>query len=264
MKNYLLKSLSRPLWIFEKAYLWGRSALNLRQDDVILAFYPKTGSTWVRIFFFNLMSQNTNRDKTFSFDDVNDSMPEFANPSLFQPWSFPDFTRLVKTHRPYNFVLRNRRTILFTREPRDTMISYLHYANAKNEFGFSGDLAKLIGHPEMGLDSYFRFYRSWATRADLVIRYEDLRAEPLATFRILVNFIGLDVTDEQIVLALDASSIERTRAAQADSSDKFRGKFKEGFIFARSGKTGEGKEKFDDTCERLLAEKRVKYNFRLY
>ncbi len=263
MNPLLKKAATNPTWLVEKVWLWGRSALRLRRDDVVFAFYPKTGSTWVRIVFFHLLNQHQ-ADTDFSFDDVNQVMPEFANPSFFQRWPFPAIPRLVKTHRPFNRLLARNRIVVFTREPRDTMISFLHYANAKKAFGFSGDLAALLVHPEMGLDAYFQFYQSWLPRAGLVIRYEDLLADPQGTFRKLVDFVGLEVSDTEIAAALEASSLERTRAAQQRSSDAFKDKFQDGFVFARSGQSGEGRAVFTPALELQLAVKRKEYRFEAY
>jgi hypothetical protein len=263
MNSILKKTVSKPGWAASKALLWGRSAVRMKADDIILAFYPKTGSTWVRIFLFHLLN-DTDASGEFSFEDINQVMPEFANPSFFCAWPFPDLPRLVKTHRPRNPILARNRTVLFAREPRDTMISFLHYANAKTGFGFQGDLKDLVLHPEMGLDAYFHFYQSWLPHAQLVLRYEDLRSDPQRSFRQLVDFIGYDASDVEIDAALNASSLERTRAAQARSSDAFTGKFKEGFVFARSGRTGEGQSVFTDELEEILYEKRQQYGFTLY
>ena len=259
------KLAKKPVWAVEKAYLWSRSICSLRKRDVIFSFYPKTGSTWVRIILFNLLKARSARTESdFDFDVVNSVMPEFANKSFFNAWQFQESPRMVKTHQPFWRFFGGHKIILFIREPRDTMISYLHYANAKKEIGFSGDLLDMIIHPKMGLDAYFRFYRSWLPHAGLVIRFEDLSAEPMATIRKLVDFIGIDASDEEIAEALEASSLEKTREAQSRSSGSFKEKFKEGFVFARSGQSGEGKEVFDQNLEEILEEKRAAYAFTLY
>ena len=263
MNPLLKKALTNPSWVVSKAWLWGLSALWLRHDDVVLAFYPKTGSTWVRIFLYHLLNGNAGKTN-FNFDDVNSVMPEFANSTFFKRWPFPGVPRLIKTHRRYNPMLARNRIVLFTREPRDTMVSFLHYANAKKEFGFSGGLAELIAHPEMGLDAYFHFYQSWLPQAGLVLRYEDLLAEPAATFRMLIDFIGINASEDDIERALEASSIKRTREAQTRSSTVFRDKFSEQFVFARSGQIGEGKEVFDAELEEKFVAKREAHDFRLY
>lgn len=249
-----------PVWVAKKSYLWGRSLLTLKNSDVILAFYPKTGSTWVRIFLYNLLSN----DKEFTFDKVNSIMPEFAHPTFFQEWEFENSPKLIKTHRPYRSIFQNNKVILFGREPRDTMYSYLHYANAKKEFNFSGDLNDLVYHEEMGLEYYMKFYTSWKDRASLFIKYEDMRKNPVETFSKLVAALGIDKSQKEIEEALEKSSLQRTRAAQEKSSEKFTGKFKEGFVFARKGASGEGKKEFDDNLNSLYKNLREKYSFDLY
>lgn len=263
MTAILDRALQHPRWAVEKAYLWGRSTIELRADDIILAFFPKTGSTWVRIFLYNLLTQNGAR-VDFSFEDLDRDMPEFANPSFFNPWRFASTPRLIKTHSPYRGIFRRNRAVVFAREPRDTMISFLHYANASQKIGFSGDLHDIAHDSAMGLDSYFRFYNSWLRRAGLVIRYEDLRADPAHEFRRLVEFIGIPFNDGEIARALEASSLDRTRRAQARSSDGFKSQFSEGFNFAREGKVGTGRQQFDEELETLLKEKRRHYEFDLY
>ncbi|QZH74927.1 MAG: sulfotransferase domain-containing protein [Erythrobacter sp.] len=265
MNPQIARAIRNPVWAAEKAWLWGRSIAGLRASDKVFAFYPKTGSTWVRIFFYNLLAaREMGRAGDFSFDAVDASMPEFANPSFFKPWPFRSSDRILKTHRPYNRVWAGRPSVLFTREPRDTMVSFLHYANAKKEFGFAGDLNDLVRHPEFGLDSYMRFYTSWKPHAGLIIRYEDLRAEPLQEFTRIVGHIGIDADLAEITSALEASTLERTRKAQEQSSEQFRSKFKDGFVFARKGASGEGQEAFDEELEAYYLERRAAWGFDLY
>lgn len=254
-----------PCWIVSKAYLWGRSYVRLSSDDVVMAFYPKTGSTWVRIFFYNLLTQcEEDSGEKFTFDDVNFSMPEFGNENFLKDWSF-NCPCLVKTHRPYNSVFhRNEKVLLFVREPRDVMVSFLHYAKAKKELRFSGDLSDLVHHPEMGLKYYMKFVKSWEPRAKEIIKYEDLRGEPQMAFRRVVNAVGLDVTDDQIMQALESSSLSETRRAQEQSSQGFRTKFNEGFTFARKGSSGEGETQFDHALNGYYEQLRSEFNFNLY
>lgn len=265
MQHILRKAFSKPGWAVRKAYLWGRSIAGLRSDDVVFAFYPKTGSTWVRIFLYNLLAAKENMAAdALSFDAVDDTMPEFANPSFFIPWPFKSAPRVIKTHRPYLRFWNGRKTVLFTREPRDTMVSFLHYANAKKEFAFSGGLDDLLRHPEMGLDAYFGFYSSWLPQAGLVVTYEDLRGKPAETFRRILDFVGIAATDAEIAAAMDASSLEKTRKAQEQSSDRFKRKFAEGFVFARKGAVGEGRTQFTAAQEAYYQELRQHWRFPLY
>ena len=264
--NYLLsKAVTKPGWALRKTYLWGRSMATMRSSDVVFAFYPKTGSTWVRMVLYNLLAAKEGKAAgDLSFDAVDASMPEFAHPSFFTPAPFTSAPRLIKTHRPYLPVWKGKRAILTTRDPRDTMVSFLHYANAKREFGFSGDLDDLLRHPDMGLDAYLRFYTSWRHRAGLIQSYEALRTDPMKTFRGIVDFTGIDASDAEIETALEASSIEKTRKAQQNSSEQFKSKFSEGFVFARKGSVGEGRTQFTEAQEAYLQDRIKHWGFDLY
>lgn len=250
-------------WFLEKSYLWGRGIASISNKDIVMAFYPKTGSTYTRIFLFNLLSGNSS-DEVFTFDEVNKVMPEIGNHSFFNKWPFENCPKLIKTHRPYKSFYKKNKKILFARDPRDVMVSFLHYANAKKVFNFSGNLKDLVYHPEMGLEYYMKFYSSWISRADLIIKYEDLRKTPMESLTKVVNFIGLDYSEEEIAVALEASSLDKTRVAQKSSSDNFKGIFKKGFVFARKGESGEGQNEFDNELNDYYKELRRKYSFDLY
>ena len=144
------------------------------------------------------------------------------------------------------------------------MLSFLHYANAKREYNFSGNLEDLLLHPEMGADAYLKFHQSWLPHVGLIIRYEDLRSDPVATFSKLLTYIGIHASCSEIEMALEAASLENTRTAQSRSSQEFREKFDKSFVFARSGSIGEGAAKFDDEAEKILTRKIQSWEFDLY
>lgn len=219
----------------------------------------------MRIFMYNLLTADQKKsDEGFVFDEVDFSMPEWGHPSFRNPWPFKNCPCLIKTHRPYNWLFRKNRVALFIREPRDVMVSYWHYAKAKKELNFTGSLKDLVYHPEKGLRSYMTFFNSWKDRAGIIICYEDLREHPTATFRRLLDYIGVDASERQILSALEASSLEKTRAAQEKSSRKFRDTFKEEFAFARRGATGEGAALFDEELNDYYLKLRKEFQFDSY
>lgn len=233
-----------PRWALEKAYLYTRSYFALEDDDVVLALFPKTGSTWVRYFLYNLLMIVEREGRLASIDDMNSEMPEFGHKSLFKKWPFKSCPRVIKTHRPKNRMLDGHPTVLVVRDPRDVVVSFYHYANAKKEFGYSGELKEVLHHPEMGLEYFFSQYNSWLEQADMVLRYEDLRNDSLPTFKRLVDFLNIPASDDQITLALERSDLKAMRKAQ-EKSEEFKKKFKAGFVFARSGQSSQWKDLFD-------------------
>ncbi len=232
--------LQNPLWAIEKVRLALKSKLAMNKNDIMLAMFPKTGSTWIRYFLFNLLNESESKDFQSSIDLMNATMPEFGHESMFSPWLFDSVPRLVKTHRPSNWLTRGYRTVLVVRDPRDVVISYFHYANAKKELNFSGELSDVINHPEMGFEYFFKQFNSWCNEADLILKYEDLKRDPKTYFRQLCDFIGVVTSDDEIERAIEKSDLKAMRDAQA-SSKAFKEKFDKDFVFARKGVSGEWK-----------------------
>ena len=255
------RRLTRPSYVLEKLALYGRSRFVMDRDDILMAFYPKTGSTWVRFFLYNMLSGSTS-DATF--DEVNAAMPEYGNPSMFTPWAFAPHPRLVKTHLAHSpFLFAPHPTMLTVRDPRDIVVSLYHYATAKRTLDFEGTLDDLIYDEEMGLEAFFKHYASWKPRAGLVVRYEDLKAKPIEAFGAICDFCSIEADAASIQAALDKSSLQRMRDAQKASTTSFQNHDPD-FVFARKGTAGQWQEHFDARALAYYRELCDTYGFRLY
>lgn len=256
-------SASSIKWILQKAYLHGRSRFSLHKDDVVLALFPKTGSTWVRYFLFNLLCLEERGSGEVSIDEMNEVMPEYGHPSLFQEWPFKSCPRVIKTHRSRNKALSNRPTVLVVRDPRDVVVSFYHYAKASKNIGFDGSLKEFIRHPTRGLESFFKQFNSWRDQAELVIRYEDLKDDPVGQFTNLVDYLNIPASRGNIDLAVSRSSMDQMRKAQ-ETSRAFKDKFSEGFVFARSGASRQWEGLFDEEDIQYWQSLKVANAFDLY
>lgn len=135
------RTFANPLYAAHKLWLYSRSRLVFRSNDVLIALYAKTGSTWLRFMLYHYLSQ---RQDTATFDEVNAYMPEYGHPSLFKSWPFAPVPRLIKTHRRRNFLFGDMRTVLVVRDPRDIMVSMYHYARARKPQRFEGTDRKSV------------------------------------------------------------------------------------------------------------------------
>lgn len=255
--NYL-----NPIWWGRKAALYSRSYLSLRKEDMVLALYPKTGSTWIRFFYYNLLSIHEKGQTDTAIDEMNRMMPEFGHSSMFSPWPFAS-RRLVKTHRPRNLLMTGRPVVLVVRDPRDIVVSYYHYLVNKKEIDFSGTVNDVLRDRQYGLPAFFRHYNSWRSSAGLVLRYEDLRENPEDGFTQLAEFVGVQASEAEIRSAIEASIFEKMRQAQAES-DAFRNKFEKGFVFARSGASAQWRELFEEEDLEYWNQMKKENHFELY
>ena len=70
----------------ETVYYYISDILNLNKSDVILAAFPKTGSTWVRFLFCNLIALLEWNNRSVDFNLLNDTMPYFGEGNLHKKW----------------------------------------------------------------------------------------------------------------------------------------------------------------------------------
>ena len=261
-KTAFLKVIHNPLWGFEKAYLIGRSALTIKDDDLILAGFPKTGSTWIRYFLYCLLKQRMEGFGS-TIDDMNDAMPEYAHPSFFHPWKFEECPRIIKTHRHCLKNFRDHKAVLVVRDPRDIAVSFYHHVSGMKQDAFQGTVKDVIKHPEMGMEAFFKHFESWNNHAGLVLRYEDLKTDPVAEFGKLADYFGITNDTSRVESAVNESDFSAMTKAQ-EKSHRLKEGYKEGHKFVRSGKKAQWKDVFDTDDMAYFENLKKRYNFELY
>ena len=181
-------------------------AINLKNNDIILAAYPKTGSTWLRFMFCNPISIKEWDGRDIDFNILNKTMVSFGDGNLVKKWNHT-FPRIIKTHMKYKPIFRKNYTILMIRDPRDVMISYYHYLKAKKNpvFHFKDVKTKkeykdtftnFIEHNKCGFENFFHHYNSWKNSADIIIKYEDLKKQPIDEVNKILEKIGIDNSNQ--------------------------------------------------------------------
>jgi estrone sulfotransferase len=249
--------------ILHRLFLYSQGILGLEGEDVILASFPRSGSTWLRFILCNLVSLDELGGETVDFRRLNATMPELGVSNLLRPWPHSTIPRIVKTHRPYSKLFRSRRSVLVLRDPRDVMTSYYHYELGKEQPRFSGSFDEFLRHPRYGLEAWCRHCRSWIERAGLKIRYEALRKDDLGVFVTILDYLGVAADSETVSAAVERSRLDRIREVEsAYGHDDQR--FKNGFHFARSGRSGDWRTMFSERDLELYAALQDKYGIRLY
>lgn len=234
----------------------------MKSDDMLLAGYPKTGTTWMRYFLYCLLLQRAEGIST-SIDAMNAAMPEFANTNLFNKWQFEECARIVKTHQRCYPFFKGRRTVLIVRDPRDIVVSYFHHVSGLREARFTGTVSDVLRDKRMGVESFFKHFSSWQHNADLIVRYEDLIDRGSETFGKVADCFGVQRSSEEVQAAIDAASFSKMRSAQ-EGSEKMNRAFKEGHQFVRSGRKAEWRELFASSDEEYFDKLRTQYRFDLY
>jgi hypothetical protein len=191
----------------------------LQPQDVFIASYPRSGSTWLRFVLLEILS-----GKSAGFENVNELIPEIGTQrhgaALLQGGG-----RLIKTHEQYR--REYQRAVYLVRDPRDVMLSayaisqavgHVEYASGQN--GFDGFLLSFLRGRVTKFGSWQDHVSGWlgsplAKQGNLlVIKFEDARRNTEdAVFRIL-RFLRLATDREVIQAAIANNSLERMRAKE--------------------------------------------------
>lgn len=149
-----------------------------------LASYPRSGSTFLRNVFYEvygIASSTYHRETDYEIDPAYESFP-VVKTHLLPGQLMPDNTGIP--------------SIYLVRDGRDCLVSLVHYRRQlqQDSVDFDFALREAIAAQK---GSYFggwgRHAREWLERANVVIRFEDLVADPLKCVESLSPYLDLSV-----------------------------------------------------------------------
>ncbi len=196
--------------------------------DVIVCAYFKAGTTWT----LQIATQIAFRGRA-EFDNIHHAVPwpdvpapplarfiiPLADPS---PATLsPTGLRVIKTHlkqRDLPFV-REARYIAVTRDPKDCTVSGYHFLQSLA----LGPLMPTVAHwVDYGLSPAFpdpwaeHLAEWWAVRHApnvLFLTYEELKADHAASVRRIAEFMGVELTPDELAAVVEQSKFASMKAA---------------------------------------------------
>jgi hypothetical protein len=213
----------------------------LDPNDVFIAEYPRSGSTWLRFMLVEILTRNS-----AGFLNVNQTIPEIGTHGKV-PAVLPGWGRLIKTHEPYRS--NYKRAIYLVRDVRDVMFSV---RACDEEFGWADYFSQgrdLDGYIDSFLSKGTMRFGTWqdhihsfldspmAGSGDmLLVRYEDMRRNPKEVLPQILDFLGIEADSKTIQEAIANNSLERMRAKE-DNAKQSATKLEKGTLL-RGHKTG--------------------------
>ena len=202
------------------AFARGRLLFRPRPDDVYVATYPRSGTTWMQFMLHLLV-----RGPDVEFEHINDVCPWFERslavgsmtPEQLEQLPSP---RIFKTHMPRSWLPSVGSFVAIVRDPADVALSY--YRLYRSYLGFRGSLDDFLVRFEQGrvqYGSYWTHVRQWQKHANsagvVVLRYEQLREDPAGQLRRVATMAGLPHDDPRIAAAVEGASLPRMKALEA-------------------------------------------------
>ncbi len=214
---------------------------SLRRSDVLLASFPRSGSTWLRFVVVHDALAAAGDEGEVPFERLNGLAPELGASALWRGRRGP---RLVKTHRPYAPLLGRPRAVHLVRQPLDALASYHRYWTARVDGG-RVDPGAFLRDRRRGLPRWIRHTRSWQPRADLSVRYAELRADPAGVAARVLALLGRGVDPDRLAEAVRRSDARAVRAVETTGGVAGPDRAAPGAAFASDQPAGNGLGYFD-------------------
>lgn len=230
--------LPRPIRVEARRHLlWSLQAAVTSRADAVIVVHPKSGGTWLRAMLFRVYQQKygLSSRRVMKTDELQRARPEL--PRFVVSNGYYSYEAAVAEVLAQQRSARDKDLILFARHPGDIVVSwYIQFTRrisaAKRELIVRDlrnpvdyrdvSLWDFVMHPELGLPALIDYHNRWAQvfaehDRGLILRYEDLRAEPHRYLRQLVEHLGETATDEAIDDAVQFASFDNMRKLEAEN-----------------------------------------------
>jgi len=180
-----------------------------RPDDILIATYPKAGTTWVSyildLLYFGQM-----------IPDRQDSIPIYKRVPFMEVYipgfpsgvdevdELPTSPRLIKTHLPVQFIPKsfweqNCKIVYVARNAKDNAVSFFHFDRMNKVQPEPGDWSSFLHRfmdGKMVFGSWYEHVKGWWDRKQnnpniLYLFYEDLVEDTVRELERLCSFLGL-------------------------------------------------------------------------
>ncbi|KAG9336068.1 hypothetical protein JZ751_003334 [Albula glossodonta] len=243
-----------------------------RPDDIVIATYPKAGTTWVS-HMLDLLYFGKSSPERGSTMPISERVPflEFTAPgqpsgqrdatisngSVEAADKMPSSPRLIKTHLPVQFVPKsfweqNCRIIYVARNAKDNVVSFFHFDRMNMGQPEPGDWPSFLQRFQEGkmvFGSWYDHVKGWWEKKQtnpkiLYLMYEDLAEDRGRELDRVCSFLGLSLTEEERCKVIEGVGFDAMKKNSMTnySTDKYMD-FKIS-PFMRKGKVGDWKSHF--------------------
>jgi hypothetical protein len=197
-----------------------------QRADYLLLSLTNCGRTWLRVILGRAIQLHYSQAYAASLADVN--LHDLFSFSERLP-ILPAIKPMHEKYRQFGYGYEKQKVILLVRDPRDALVSryHQHRAELAQKLGYD-DLDRYVCQSDE-LAAYIQFYNDWQTHRDsakalLTLRYEDMKADTLASVQQVCEFLQLPLTAAEMSAAIDYASFQNMRKMEVEGSAEVRTK----------------------------------------
>jgi len=217
--------------------------------DVYIVSYPKCGRTWLRV-----MIQKYGKELGYSPQQFNDKfvLRMLENQIVKFDHDQGTWVPIPPKIEQLSFNVpkyANKKVVFLVRDPRDVLISSWYHLRYRERI-YKKDLASFIRDDLVGIDKVVAFMNMWLVNSSVpsdffLLTYEEMHADPVASLRRLLEFMGTEVELMASQRAVEESSFQKMRQIELEAKEPWLKPGKLGLsksMKIRSGRVGTFRE----------------------
>ncbi|XP_032786849.2 sulfotransferase 1E1 [Daphnia magna] len=268
---YRCKSCIFPGDVVKSGTLKKLESLELKHNDVIVASFPKSGTTWMQEIVYLIQTG-------LDFERAKKQVLETRFPYLEHPYpglaaiKKTEGPRFIKTHLPLSLLPKSAlengtKVIYIVRNPKDVAVSYYYFLRMATFVGYRGGIKDFVNKFIKGdvpygpyFDHVLGYWKHHQNNSNcgsnlLWITYEDMHRDPEGSIRRVAHFLDRALTDDQVQLIAAHTRFESMAgnpSVNYSHWDDLGLRNKNEAPFMRSGRVGDWRRSFDaDTNRRF-------------
>ncbi|XP_036402417.1 cytosolic sulfotransferase 3-like [Megalops cyprinoides] len=184
-----------------------------RPDDILIATYPKAGTTWLseivdQLYFGGIEGRTIPLYERVPFLELCGAG---FRPGTEAADNLPSSPRLIKTHLPVQLVPKsfweqNCRVLYVARNPKDTIVSFYHFDRMNQiqpEAGPWDDYIHKFNSGKLVFGSWYDHVQGWWDRGEsyprmLYLFYEDMKVDLMGEISRICSFLGLSPSEKEL------------------------------------------------------------------
>ena len=227
--------LPRALRVATRRKLLSRLELAIaNRAGLLIIGHPKSGNTWLKVMLARLSQVRHGLEDSalIGSDELALRHPAIPRLAATNGWySYEGSVGKVLAVDAPDDPLRNKPILLLARNPIDIAVSWF-YQFTRRQSAHKQELINhfidnpidrhlitmwdFVRHSDIGLPFLIDYLNTWERNLQqldncLLLRYEDLRAEPAATLKQVIRLMGENFSDEEIAGAVEFGSFENLR-----------------------------------------------------
>ncbi len=203
----------------------------LQRADWVLMSWGKSGRTWLRVMMSRAYQLKGGLDASelLDFDNLKARNPTL--PAVF--FTHNNYLRNYTGNWESKDHFKGKRIVLLVRDPRDVAVSQFFqwkfrmrpnkkFINDYPPHGADIDTWDFVLDEDAGVPRIVDYFNGWARAIPelkdvLVVRYEDMRADPAAVLSEIMAFTGTEVTEEQVREAVEFAAYDNMKKMEQET-----------------------------------------------